>query len=174
MARKTDRNFVSAKTSAELALSTLAVNTVLATDLVAQEDDLFYISMLVKNMSLAGRTAGEGPIIWGVADGDYTVAEIKECIDARGIEGFDQNDRIELEQARRAVREIGAFSGEGTAELWNDGQPTKVKLGFTVNRKAADGSQNHLQVWFMNQSSATLTTGIISRLDCVLYARKKI
>ncbi len=172
---KGGRNFVSAKTSSELALSTLAVNTVLATDLAAMEDDLYYISALIKGHSMAGRTVGEVPIIWGLADGDLSVTEIKECIDARGVEGFSRNDTIELEQARRKVRVIGTFSGDGVAEAWNDGQPRKVKIGFAVNRLNTAGNPNALKVWYMNQSAANpLTTGIITRLDCELYARKMI
>ncbi len=98
-----------------------------------------------------GLTAGEGPLIVGVAHGDYSATEIKECLEA--LASWDPVDRVAGEQADRLVRQIGQFDGESTDEVLNDGKPIKTKLNWTLEEGAT------FQLFIYNRSGATLTTG---------------
>ncbi len=98
-----------------------------------------------------GGTAGEGPLVFGVAHGDYSVTEIKECIEAEA--SWVSADKVANEQANRLVRRIGVFSGLGTDEDYNDGKPVQTRLNWQIV------AGQTIDAWVYNQSGATLTTG---------------
>ncbi len=111
-----------------------------------------YISSCKFTWSRKDGTAGEGPIICGVADIDLSAAEIEECLEAST--SFSVNDRIAREQATRPVRIVGTFNGATAFETLNDGNPIFTRCGF----HAVDGDAP-MQIWAYNKDSATLTTG---------------
>lgn len=96
-----------------------------------------------------GITAGNGPITFGIASGDYTDAQIEEAIEATG--NINLGGKVAQEQANRLVRTIGTISEQ--RPVHNDGQPVTTKL----NWKVAIGSAPVFWVW--NQTSGALTTG---------------
>lgn len=145
-----------------LALSTLADQTVIKADLTDVDREQFLLS--AKGVyTLAGLTEGEGPIMIGFAHGDYTTAEIAECISATG--SWASADQIAQEQARRKVRIIGEFSGNETDEVLNDGLKVKTVLKFMLQE-----GQN-LALWAMNRSGGSLTTGAVLKGDYQVFMR---
>ncbi len=174
---RNSKNFASANFEVELPLSTLVAGVVLKAAAVLLEEDMFIISLDIKEASISGLTVGEVPIEFGFCDGDYSVTEVGECLTARAAEGFQRNDRIELEQLRRAIRTVGSWSPEGASEDWVEGResPARVPLRISLNKAKGDSSQNALDLWVRNQSTAApLTTGAIVRVSGKCYARKLI
>ncbi len=95
-------------------------------------------------------------LAFGLAHGDYSAAEIEECLEAGGA--MDKGDKIALEQSNRLVREVGQFSGlsggvVGAGAAVNDGRPIKTKLNWNLSIGEA------LQVWVRNNSGVVYTTG---------------
>lgn len=94
----------------------------------------------------AGNTAGDGPLMVGLAHSDYTAAEIEECLEAGA--SWDEGDLVAAEQARRKVRRVGTFDGLLTDEKLANGQEVFTKLGFVI----ADGDT--IQSWARNTDAA--------------------
>ncbi len=101
--------------------------------------------------TIRGDTGGEGPVLVGVAHGDYTDAEIEEYLENAG--SWTRGDLIAQEIAKRKIRTVGAFQGTAIDEILNDGKPMKTKLGFMLQEGQT------VKVWAWNKSGATLTTG---------------
>ncbi len=108
-------------------------------------------------------TGSEGPIIVGIAHGDYTVAEVQENLGLTGME--DPNDMVAKEQGYRKVRSAGDFSGLNTDEVLNDGKPIRTTGKFMITTGGT------LQFWAWNRSGATLTTGSAISIAGKLYGR---
>ncbi len=148
----------------ELGLGTLASDTALV--VVAHPvtvSSLRAISM-VATWSLSALTAGEGPITVGYAHSDYTVTEIKECLETGNI---NPNLKIEAERANRLVRVVGTFSAAGNAVL-NDGKPIKTRLnwGLGINRA--------VNIFAFNESTVALTTGAQLRVAGAMWVKDSV
>ncbi len=98
-------------------------------------------------------TADVGPVIIGVAHGDYSQAEIEEWIELST--GWDVADLVSREISSRLIRRIGVFedpdSAAGVAVL-NDGKPIKTRLNWGLN------SGQGLDFWVYNSGSAAFVT----------------
>ncbi len=110
-------------------------------------------------------TAGEGPIVVGVAHSDYTAAEIEECLEAQAA--WDSGNLVAREQARRKVRTVGTFAVASANETLNDGRPIKTKLNWYTQLGET------LDIFIWNKSGATLTTGGIVVVDGRVYANNR-
>lgn len=85
---------------------------VLPNVLVLAEDFRILKSIIVA--SVKGLTAGEGGgLVFGMANGELTAAEIEESIEATGPN--DRNDRLAQERAERNVQVLGATAPEVAA-----------------------------------------------------------
>ncbi len=106
---------------------------------------------------------------FGLAHGDYTAAEIEECLEAGGA--MDKGDKIALEQSNRLVREIGQLSGLGASvpggggQPFNDGRTIKTKLNWNLSIGEA------LQGWVRNNSGVVYTTGSTLAIAGKLWVR---
>ncbi len=91
---------------------------------------------------------------FGLAHGDYSAAEIEECLEAQS--GINRNDKIANERANRLVRSIGRFTGspgaDGSKDV-NDGKPIHTKLNWYI------GIGQALAVWIRNGSDTVWTSG---------------
>jgi len=149
--RRRNANFEQVPVSRNGSLATLADGAV---DVTLIQASAFGRSSRIHSVdllwTLRGLTAGEGPLLFGVAHSDYTAAEIVEALAATIVDG---SDKIALEQARRLVRRIGIFSGFDTNETFNDGKSMKTRLNWEIQ----DGKS--LNIWVLNNSGAILTTG---------------
>ncbi len=145
-------------------LLTTAPGVVIASNMdTTMDEDTFAISS-EQTWNLEAHTAGEGPIVVGLAHSDYTAAEIEEALEA--VASWDAGDRIAQERRRRKVRQVGIFNGQATTEVLNDGRPVKTKLGFVIN------SGETLKVWAWSKDSSNLTTGTILGTQGGLSCRK--
>ncbi len=162
--RSRRRNFVAISFTEQLALSTLANNTVLAgrvttgtfgEDFYAVSADVFW--------SLQELTANEVPIEVGLAHNDLSVTEISENLDS---ERLSPDDIIANERARRPVRRSGMFNGTSETHMQlNDGKQIRTPLRFSI------GSGFALAFWARNISGSPLTTGALLDVNGTLYGR---
>ncbi len=124
-------------------------------------EDFFLVSADLAVAS-RGHAQGEGPLQVGVAHGDLTVTEIKECIES---DNSDPNNIIQKERSRRPVRTVGYLRQDVDPALIGDGQMQRVRCKFMV------GDGKAINVWASNRSGAALTTGTVVHIDGVLFGR---
>ncbi len=135
-----------------LPLLTLASVTLLGVEMTPTGDNEYRLLSLKGLWALRDLTAGEGPIIFGVAHGDYSDTEIEQCIENEA--GLNRSDMVVTREiSRRLVRRIGIFSGVAGEEVLNDGKPVHTRLNWPM----AEGTT--LKMWAYNQSGGSLTTG---------------
>ena len=134
-----------------VAMATLAANDVVGGDLTQVSNEAYRVLSLKALWSLRGLTSGEGPIVYGVAHGDYTDAEIEECLENDG--SLTRGDKIAAEQSNRLVRRIGQFDGNAAEIVEADGRPVSTRLNWLM------ATGDALRLWAWNKSGATLTTG---------------
>ncbi len=163
--RRYNPNFVGIRVNNSVALSTLADGAVLKLTLMQVTQEFYAITGHL-SYSIRDLAAGEGPLLIGLAHGDYTVTEIKEAIEA---DQTSQGTKIEQEQTRRKVRDVGFVGGAASAEdaLFDHGRIQKTKMGFHLE----DG-QNAV-AWVQNLTGATLTTGAFLEVTGKIYGNWK-
>lgn len=142
-----------------MVLSTLADNTALALAMTALADDFWFVSGDL-TWVLRGGSAGEGPIHVGIANGDLSVAEIKEAITASPV---SRSDIVEREEAGRPVRKVGSFPGLSTNEALNDGKPIRTKISMYL------AEEKELVAYAFNSSGGALTGGQVIEVYGSLY-----
>lgn len=134
----------------ELNLSTLASDTALTNAIQGGTSTApMRIKSIIATWSVTGMTAGNGPITVGYAHPDYSVTEIKECLEAAAA--IDLGDKVAQERANRLVRIIGVIDDE--EERLNDGLPVKTKLNWLL---PAGDTPN---MFVFNESTSPLDTG---------------
>ncbi len=135
------------------ALASEDVTTVALTDVTTDKLRLISFNATYNWVDLAAII--DGGLEFGLAHGDYSAAEIEECLEAAG--GIKLGDKIENEKANRLVRRIGVISGEvatsGQEKQFNSGRPVKTKLNWLLPAGIA------LNIWFRNGSGVVYTTG---------------
>lgn len=145
--RNLSKNFLAVRVNSAVSMGTLAAATFQSVTLMPNTNqDLWLISADLR-WSLGDNAAGEGPIEVGISHGDYNVTEIKEWYESTAGIG---SDMISRERSKRRCRESGMFSGNGTAEVLNDGKAVRTKLGFDI----ADGI--NLDFWVRNGDTGAL------------------
>ncbi len=136
------------------ALGTVQSSTLVTTAMLAAGDNEYRLLSLNGYWSIRGATAGEGPIICGVAHSDYSIAEIEEFLENETQ--LTRGDVIATREiGKRLVRRIGQFSVIGTDEVLNDGLPVKVRLNWPMSEDSVPA------IWAYNFSGAQLTTGAV-------------
>ncbi len=141
------------KASEQLSLGALATETSAKQNFDSTVDDNTFLLSVEAVYSLEAHTGGEGPIVVGIAHGDYTAAEITEWFAATG--SWDRSDKIAQERQRRKIRQVGQFEGGSVNEVLNEGRAIKTTLKFAVE----DGQT--LALWSISLHGSTLTTGTI-------------
>jgi len=159
--RITSENYRKVQIQEELGLTTLATKLALVAVIVGAPSDKVRVSSVKLNfvwddMTGTGGGANEdGPLMVGVAHGDYTATEVKEYIEATTSIDFD--DKIAAERSRRMIRIIGTLSAMQISDPANGGL-RKTKLNWTL------GEASTLNMFAYNTGGAALTTG--SQLSC--------
>ncbi len=146
----------------ELALSTLGSDTALSTSMVGAADGAYRVVSIDATWSLKGLTGGEGPITFGFAHSDYSVTEIKECIEASAA--ISQGDKVAQERSNRLVRVVGTLGLTG-ASVFNDGMPVKTKLNWLI----AIGDE--VDLFAFNESTSALSTGAFVNASGNIWVR---
>ncbi len=163
MARKS-RPLVPLKFQVQLTLLALANDTakiVAAIPAIEQDFDIISTHLLV---ALRENTPSEGPLEFGFAASDYSVTEIVEALDATPL----RNAGVEMERSRRKVRSYGQFAGLLADEVPNDGLAIRKKMFLRISAGMSTGN-----VWAVNRSGSTLTTGTIIEVSGVHWGRWK-
>ncbi len=111
--------------------------------------------------NLMNLTSGEGPVTVGLAHSDYTVTEIKECLEAQA--GIDPGNKVEQERANRLVRSVGQFGS--VQAMLNDGKPITTKLNWLI----AIGRT--VDMFAYNEDTGTLTTGAVLNVTGDLWVK---
>ncbi len=137
--------------TAEQALATLATDTALVVSSTGNSDGQYRAITMKCSWVLTGITEGEGPITVGYAHSDYTVTEIKECLEATAA--INLGDKGAQERANRLVRIVGTLRGVGGSSALNDGKPISTKLNWLINV----GKQ--VNIFMFNEDTTLLTTG---------------
>ncbi len=141
----------------ELALSTLASKTLISTTFDEVVTERTLVSSIDTVVSLKNGTAGEGPILVGIAHGDYSDAEIEAVIENTG--SWAEGDKIAQEVAKRLVRQFGVLRFIVGDDVLNDGEAVKEKLNWILNAGI------RLKIWAYNLSESPLTTGGIVQYE---------
>ncbi len=144
-----------------LALSNLASGALVAGTMITFGEDFFIVG-LKGTWSIRNATVGEGPVDVGFAHGDLSVTEILEAVTASQT---DPDDIIAVERSRRPVRKVGSFTMGAADQHLNDGVP------MTTRFKRSVGDNHTLDVWGLNNSGSTLTTGASIRFQGHAYGR---
>ncbi len=138
--------------SPTLALGTLAFNVALTTGLTGAADGAYRAVSVSQTWSIKEMTAGQGPITFGYAHSDYTVTEIKECIEAAAA--ISVGNKVAQEQANRLVRVVGSFQPDDTGEAeFNDGKPVSTKLNWLIP------IGDEVELFVYNDDTSALVTG---------------
>jgi len=156
--RRTKRKWVTWPVTSIISLTTLAAATALEANLLDNVDEAHFYSAR-GSWSIRDLTPGEGPIQVGFNDGVYSAAEIVEAVDASPT---SRSDRINIERAGRAVRNVGAFPGEVSQEVLNDGRMVYTKVLMNMSGSSV------LNIYAINRSAAALTTGAVVRFEGLL------
>ncbi len=99
--------------------------------------------------------ANAGPLMVGVAHGDYSAANIEEFIENTG--SWNEGAKLSQEIARRKIRIVGIFDSPG-AQLdaekvtLNDGKQLTTKLGWILLQGQT------IKIWAYNTGTATLAS----------------
>ncbi len=134
----------------ELNLGTLASDTALTTPMSGGTATAPMRVVSVKaTVNANGITAANGPFTVGYAHGDYSVTEIKECLEAAAA--LDIGNKISIEHANRLVRIIGTIDAEDSR--LNDGKPITTRLNWFFP------SDKKLNFFAFNESTSAADTG---------------
>ncbi len=147
----------------ELALAALATDTVLVANLILGSEQEYRFISMKGTWSIHNHTPGEGPIAFGVAHGDYTVTEIKECLES--FLSISPGDKIAEERSNRMVRQIATFSGVAASETVNNGNPIKTRLNWAIQDSTA------VLMWFYNEDTNDLTTGTVATFSGNMWVK---
>ena len=164
MARKTPRRrramgrYMRGNVNEELSLGTLAGRTVVGTTFDSTVNERTFVSSIVARwaINLLTPASAVGPIMVGVAHGDYSDSEIEEWIETTG--SWNEGDLVATREiGRRLIKQIGIFEipdDANDAVVLNDGKAIKSKLGWILNQGVT------LKIWGYNTGTQPLATTV--------------
>ncbi len=151
--------YIRGRVDEELSLGTLAGKTLVSTTFDETVQERTLVTSIVATWSMRSMTAvsNSGPVVFGVAHGDYSDAEIEEVIENAG--SWDEGNKVSQEISKRQVRTIGVFRAEegdaGTGVVViNHGRPVKTRLNWILNQGV------RLKIWGYNMGTAALQTTV--------------
>ncbi len=150
------RRYLKGNIDDNLDLGTLATKVLVGVKLAGTLDEEAYISSLKGTWSLSDFTeiADVGPILVGIAHGDYSDAEIEAFIENSG--SWKSGDLVAQEVAKRKIRIVGAFGTRGQdavqSSLLNDGKPITTKCGWVMK------TGETIRMWAYNMGTAAVAT----------------
>ncbi len=147
--------YIKGSVDEELNLGTLAAKTLVGVLFDETVSERALISSLVAAYSMREYTPAiaDGPILIGVAHGDYTDVEIEAFIEA--TKSWEESDLVAQEVNKRKIRKIGIFEVPVNANdgvTLNDGKSIKTKLNWILT------SGQTLRLWAYNMGSSALAT----------------
>ncbi len=144
--------------SKEVALSTLAsgaaiiVNTKIDS---SREQGATLMKLWMPDPSWEGKTAGEGPLLWGIT-WELTAVLVAEAINS---DPQDEDDSVAVEKTTRKVVVLGAIPAGGVADV----NPSSYRRRKIPWREVPEGAT--LKFFVFNADAAALTTGTIVKFN---------
>ncbi len=160
------KSLVPIKFTTQLALGTLADETVVSVATVDSLEQDFDIVSTDLTCATRNHTANEGPIDFGLQEQGYSVTEVAEALDASPLSQYGPAN----ERSNRKVRLYGTFSGDATEEAINDGEPIRKKMFLKAFGHSTFAAA---RVWVRNRSGAALTTGTVVEIQGTHWGRWK-
>ncbi len=153
--RRKFRRYIKGAVDESMSLATLASSTLLGQDFDEVVNERTYASSMRCTHSFTRFTKGldDGPVMVGVAHGDYSDSEIEAWIENAG--SWNEGDLVQQEVAKRKIRKIGVFDTpiDATAsQTLNDGKPITTKLGWILLQGET------LKQWAYNMGASNLET----------------
>ncbi len=147
-----------------LALVTLNASTALLepTNVDASREQGFRVTKMETAVAFTGKTANEGPILWGLAFGQ-TAAEIEEAIESDPQGMFNEANQELQERQNRPVWPIGIINPLPVAGVIDEGKMITLK----PNWSAPEGGT--MDFFAYNFGSGSLTTGTVIRYVYKLF-----
>ena len=147
------RKYLRGHVEERLSLGALGSTTLIGNNFDDTPNERTLISSLVARWSLSDYLASSnrGPVVVGVAHGNYTDAEVEAWVEVAG--SWNEGSKIEQEIAQRLCRFVGVFSGDAVKaghDVLNDGMPIKTKLNWILNQGVT------LRLWAYNTGSSAL------------------
>lgn len=150
--------------SNEVVMGTLGSDTAITGSLTGATVNGYRMVTAKLTWSIMGGTTGQGPVTVGFAHSDYSVAEIKACLES--FASIDQGDKIAQELSNRLVRIVGTISmGGGNMNILNNGLPISTKLNWKI------GIGDSVNIFAFNENVAPLTTGTVLNTQGNLWVR---
>jgi len=149
--RKWSRDLQWVQVDVSLTLGALTQNDLIGVAMTTVSNEAFRALSVQGTWSLHNLTPGEGPIVVGVAHGDYTDSEVEAAVEAD--ESMVRADKIAQELADRLVRRVGSFPGALAEEVLYNGVEIYKRLNW------AHSTGQALRMWAHNRSGANLNTG---------------
>ncbi len=139
----------------DLTIGTLAGKTLVSSGFDEAVEERTLISSIVAVYSVSDWTpiAANGPLVVGIAHGDYSDAEIEEWIETTG--SWDEGDLVQQEVASRKIRRVGVLvdaNSDTLSSVLNDGRAVKTKLNWILNQGIT------LKLWAYNMGTAAFAT----------------
>jgi len=147
-------NYIRGNVDEDLSLGTLASKTQINSVLQAV-DGQCRITSIKAIWALHGFTVGDnaGPIMVGIAHGDYSDSEIEAWIES-GTQSWSRGKLAEQEVDNRLIRRVGIFTPVVSlgAEVLNEGRSIRTKLNWALM------TGQSIRLWAYNMGSAALGT----------------
>ncbi len=142
-------------------MATTGQQVALATALTGAADGAYRCVSVKAAWTVTAMTAGDGPLLCGYAHSDYSVAEIKEAIEASAA--ISVGDKIAQEKANRLVRLVGVLEEAVTDDL-NDGKPITTKLNWLIPIGKSVNA-------FVYNDGVAMTTGALVKTNGSMWVR---
>ncbi len=112
--------------------------------------------------ALRGLTAEEGPILYGIMNADFSLAELEEYLELAGP--LTPNDKVSSERASRGqfIRVLGVAGPSLDQTTIRHVNHKMSGLKFAETGESTGG----WEWWIYNLGAATLTTGSVLSLFC--------
>ncbi len=140
-------------------LGALATKDLIAGPFAGVVEERTFVSSVVATWAIKDLAivADDGPIIVGIAHGDYTAVEIEEFLENSG--SWTEGNLVQQEVAKRKVRVVGTFRAVAAAAeatqtyVLNEGRPIRTKCGWILT------TGQTIDAWAYNAGSDAITTG---------------
>ncbi len=152
--RRKFRAYLRGRVHQKIPIGTLGAATLVAQALQDSVTEKAFVTSIVATWALSNVTpSGSGPLLVGVAHGDYTAAEIEAFIE--NSTSWDRGDLITQEVNRRKIKIVGVFDEPTSADdevRLQDGRMIKTKLNWVLE------TGQSLDLWAYNRGSVAYAT----------------
>lgn len=151
--------YIKGKLEIDGALGALATKALVAIPTAEVTKERMFVSSIKATWALKdlALSPDDGPVLVGLAHGDYTAAEIEQVIENAG--SWDEGDLVNQEVGKRKVRIVGTFRATGVAAeaaqtfVLNEGRPITTKMGWILT------TGKGIDFWAYNQGTGALVAG---------------